>query len=139
MININYKKNIIVGEQKIIDLYENAGWSNYTKNPEVLMKAIEHSLIVITAWDKDSLVGLIRAVGDGYTILYIQDILVHSEYRRQGIGKHLMVTVLNEYSRVRQKVLMTDNQEDTVAFYQSLGFVPTETYQGIAFVQYYFE
>ncbi len=47
-----------------------------------LMEAIENSLRVITAWDKDKLVALLRIVGgDGYSIIYIQDILILEDYQ----------------------------------------------------------
>ena len=41
-----------------------------------LKNAINNSLKVLTAWDDEKLVGLIRVIGDGYTIIYIQDILI---------------------------------------------------------------
>ncbi|WP_430038931.1 GNAT family N-acetyltransferase [Peribacillus simplex] len=40
----------------------------------------------MTAWDDDKLVALIRVVGDGQTIIYIQVILVLENYQDQGIG-----------------------------------------------------
>lgn len=33
-------------------------------------------MYVLTAWSDDKLVGILRIVGDGYTIVYIQDLLV---------------------------------------------------------------
>lgn len=38
-------------------------WIAYTNDLPKLIKAIELSLMVISAWDKDKLVGLIRVVG----------------------------------------------------------------------------
>ena len=104
-----------------------------------LKYAFAHSLKVITAWDGERLVGLVRAVGDGYTIVYIQDILVSPSYQRQGIGTRLLGHLLDIYKDVRQKVLMTDNQPDTVSFYTKNGFVPVEKYGGVSFVNYTFD
>lgn len=136
MKSIIYKVDIIPQIKDLLALYSDAGWTAYTCNPELLLTAYENSLKVISAWDGNQLTGIIRAVGDGCTILYIQDIIVLSSYQRNGIGKQLMQDLLNIYPTIRQKVLMTDNQPETIAFYTSLGFVPTEKHNGIAFTNY---
>lgn len=109
-------------ETEIIDLYRAVGWSNYYENPEMLKKGFENSLCTLGAYDKDKLVGIIRVVGDGHTIIYIQDILILPEYQRQNIGTNLLKFVLDKYKDVYQKILSTDNTEKTISFYQSIGF-----------------
>lgn len=64
---------------------------------------IDNSLSVITAWENNKLIGLIRVIGDGYTIVYIQDILVHPNFQNKNIGTQLMTRILNKYKDVRQK------------------------------------
>jgi ribosomal protein S18 acetylase RimI-like enzyme len=71
-------------------LYNSVGWSSYTAQPAILNQAIINSLDVITAWQNQRLIGLIRTVGDGQTILYIQDLLVAPGFQQQGIGTKLM-------------------------------------------------
>ncbi len=62
--------------KQIMELYEDVDWSEYTKDPLRLEKAFDNSLSVLSAWSDDELMGLIRVVGDGLTIVYIQDLLV---------------------------------------------------------------
>ena len=62
-------------------------------------------------------------VGDGATIILVQDILVYPKYQRQGIGTALLKAILEKFSDVRQIQLVTDNTPKTVAFYKSLGFL----------------
>ena len=57
----------------MLALYQAVGWNMYTRDPKKLERAIAQSLSVLGAYDGDQLVGLIRAVGDGETILFIQD------------------------------------------------------------------
>ena len=61
-------------------------------------------------------------VGDGYTIVFVQDILVFRKHQREGIGRALLQEVLDRYKSVRQIELVTDNTEKTKAFYKSVGF-----------------
>lgn len=80
-----------------------------------------------TAWDGSRLAGLLRAVGDGETILYVQDLLVHTRYRRQGIGRALLERVRADFAHVRQKVLLTDAGDSrAVVFYRSQEWIPAE-------------
>jgi len=65
-------------ETQILSLYESVGWTAYTDRPYVLRKGIENSLLCLAAFEGDRLIGLIRAVGDGQTVVLIQDILVKS-------------------------------------------------------------
>lgn len=109
-------------ETEILELYTSVGWTAYTKNPDVLRKGFENSMLTLAAYDGEQFVGIIRAVGDGYTIVFVQDILVFPEHQRKGIGSALLQAVLDKYSHVRQIELATDNTEKTVAFYRSMGF-----------------
>ncbi|MBQ7123381.1 MAG: GNAT family N-acetyltransferase [Oscillospiraceae bacterium] len=114
----NYDKN------EILNLYKSVGWCSYTERPKMLEHAFEHSLKILGAHDGEKLVGIIRAVGDGYSIVFIQDILVLPEYRHKGIGKKLVETMLECYPDVYQIELATDNTEKTTAFYKACGFLP---------------
>lgn len=109
-------------ESDILPLYEAVGWTNYTKKPEMLRAAFLQSLKVLVVRVQGTVVGLIRAVGDGHSIVYIQDIIVHPKYQRCGIGTRLVQDLLNTFDHVYQIVLSTDAQEKTISFYESLGF-----------------
>ncbi len=61
-----------------------------------LQRAVAASRLVISAWEQDELIGLIRVVGDGETIAYIQDVLVKAAWQNKGIGKELMRRVLKK-------------------------------------------
>lgn len=100
-------------------------WSTCTDDPAPLDAAIAGSLRVVTAWDGGHLVGLARIVGDGLTIVYLQDILVRPAHQRRGIGRELFDRVFEPYSDVRQKVLITDDHPAQKTFYESMGFTDT--------------
>lgn len=109
-------------EQEILPLYTSVGWTAYTDAPDTLRQGFEHSLLTLAAYENGQLVGLIRTVGDGYTIVFVQDILVFPEHQRKGIGTALLQAVLDRFSHVRQMELATDDTPKTIAFYKSLGF-----------------
>lgn len=109
-------------DDEITRLYSSVGWTAYTDNLTTLRAGFNNSLLVLGAYEQDELLGIIRVVGDGATIIFIQDILVFPEHQREGIGSALLKAVLDRYSDVRQIELATDNTPNTVAFYKSMGF-----------------
>ncbi|MBR0356823.1 MAG: GNAT family N-acetyltransferase [Clostridia bacterium] len=122
-------------ETQILSLYESVGWTAYTDRPHVLRKGIENSLLCLAAFEGDRLIGLIRAVGDGQTVVLIQDILVHPGYQRQGVGTRLMKCVLERFKDVRQVQLLTDDTPKTISFYESLGFQSADRFGCKAFLR----
>ena len=109
-------------EQEILALYTSVGWTAYTDHPELLRKGFENSMLTLAAYEDEQLLGIIRTVGDGHTIVFVQDILVFPEYQRKGVGSVLLQAILDRYSHVRQIELATDNTPKTIAFYKSMGF-----------------
>jgi ribosomal protein S18 acetylase RimI-like enzyme len=128
-----YNKDIAI--EQLLNLYTDAEWTTYTKHPNVLENAVKNSLCVISVWDNDILIGLLRAIGDSYSIIYIQDILVLKSHRRMGIGKYLIQLLLEKYKDVRQIVLLTDSKEDTLAFYKNVGMKNVSELNLSAFVR----
>ena len=109
-------------EDEIVRLYSEVGWTAYTNDLQALKQGFMNSLLVLAAYENDDLLGIIRAVGDGYTVVFIQDILVYPEKQRQGVGSALLKAVIDRYAHVRQIELTTDNTPKTVSFYRSMGF-----------------
>ena len=87
-----------------------------------MRKAYDNSLCILGAYEGNELVGLIRSVGDGYTILFVQDLLVLPSHQRKGIGTRLMKALLERYAHVYQIELATDDTEKSIGFYKAMGF-----------------
>ena len=109
-------------EPEILRLYASVGWTAYTDHPEVLRQGFENSMLTLAAYKDDQLLGIIRTVGDGHTIVFVQDILVYPEHQRKGIGTALLQAILDRYYYVLQIELATDNTEKTIVFYKLMGF-----------------
>lgn len=132
---IHYVENPDVTVEDVLPLYEAVGWTNYTTKPEILKAAFENSLHIIGAFNKDEkMIGVLRGVGDGASILFIQDILVYPEYQHQGIGTKLLQQTLEKYKNVYQIQLTTDNSMKTISFYESNGFTSLTSLNCVSFI-----
>lgn len=128
---ITIKKQEIVKLEDVLHLYQAVGWTNYTHQPEMLEHALSHSLVIYLALDGDAVVGLIRLVGDGFSSVFVQDLIVLPIYQRQGIGSALMKEALKDYKDAYQVQLVTEETEKNVGFYRSMGFKILSTYNCI--------
>jgi len=132
---IHYVENPDVTVEDVLPLYEAVGWTNYTTKPEMLKASFENSLHIIGAFNKDEkMIGVLRGVGDGASILFIQDILVTPEYQHQGIGTKLLQQTLEKYKNVYQIQLATDNSMKTISFYESNGFTSLTSLNCVSFM-----
>ena len=125
---ITIKKQEIVKLEDVLHLYQAVGWTNYTHQPEMLEQALFHSLVIYVALDGDAVVGLIRLVGDGFSSVLVQDLIVLPIYQRQGIGSALMKEALENFKEAYQVQLVTEQTEKNLGFYRSLGFETLSTY-----------
>ena len=112
----------------VVALYNSVGWSAYTTGDQVdkLQDAIQNSTYVVTAWHGEKLIGLARCLSDDVSIFYLQDILVHPDHQRQGVGRMMLEDCLERFADVRMKVLLTDDEAEQKAFYESLGYRNTK-------------
>lgn len=125
---ITVRKQELVNINDVLHLYQAVGWTNYTNQPQMLEQALSHSLAIYLALDGDAVVGLVRLVGDGFSSIFVQDLIVLPSYQRQGIGSALMRKALEDFKDAYQVQLVTEQTEKTLGFYRSLGFETLSTY-----------
>ena len=84
--------------------------------------AIANSHPIISAWDDQELIGFARATSDGIYRAMVWDVVIHPDYRGQGLGRQLVQTLLAHphMNRVERIYLTTTHQQ---SFYEHIGFV----------------
>ena len=126
MIKITKERSVSIDD--VLHLYQAVGWTNYTNQPQMLSQSLTHSLAIYLARDGEKIVGLVRLVGDGFSSVFVQDLIVLPSYQRQGIGSNLMKEALADYKDAYQIQLATELTEKNLGFYRSLGFETLSTY-----------
>ena len=112
---------------RVKEIYEAEGWTAYLHDDEKLINAFDNSLYTLGAFEADTLIGLVRCVGDGAHIVLVQDLIVDRAYQKQGIGTCLFKTVWDKYSDVRMFQVNTDLEDEVDNhFYQSFGMKKLE-------------
>lgn len=122
--------NIIYNDEKkdlpfdqLQKLFILVGWSDEGTLPDELIAGFMcpwiHSTLVISAWDKDRLVGAVRVLSDTIFRSVIYDLLVDPEYQGHGIGSELVLRCFNHFPGSGWLVC---TEGKTPYFYKKLGF-----------------
>ena len=77
-------------------MFLSVGWVS-DQYPQRLYKALMHSSTVLTVWDGDRLIGLIRVLDDSEMLAQIHYVLVHPDYQGQGIAGELLERIKEKY------------------------------------------
>jgi len=104
-------------------------WFKYSERQ--MQMAIEGSEYLIAAMDGDKTVGAARLVSDGGCYGIIADVIVNPEYRGEGIGKHMVCSII-EYvkSTLEEGEIYGLNLQAAYgreSFYEQMGFVARPT------------
>ena len=106
--------------QQVADLFLSVRWA-VGKYSDRLYKALMNSSRVISAWDGDNLVGLIRVMDDSDLVCFINYVLVHPDYQGHGIAGYLLEMVKAAYkSYLYINVMIGDSKN--APFYEKHGF-----------------
>ncbi|MBQ8202352.1 MAG: GNAT family N-acetyltransferase [Clostridia bacterium] len=82
-----------------------------------------NSTFHLCACDGERLVGYAEIISNGVTDAYIQDVMVHPDYQRQGIGTQLMERILARLTADGVYMVSVIYGEDALRpFYELFGF-----------------
>jgi len=110
--------------EQLHTLFYRAGWSKSEADidPEMLkyfnMPFINSSL-VISAWDGEKLVGVVRVLSDKIVRSVIYDLVVLPEYRNHGIGKELVKRCIHHFPSTEWLV---QTEKHIAVYYERIGF-----------------
>lgn len=118
--SIKYTFEKIFTQNQVQQLFLSVNWisGNY---PERLYKALKNSSTVITAWEKEKLVGLARVIDDGELTAFIHYVLVNPEYQGKGIAGTMVNMIKEKYKDFLYINIMPEESKNA-AFYEKFGF-----------------
>jgi N-acetylglutamate synthase-like GNAT family acetyltransferase len=117
---IAYKLDTIPDTDLIIELYNSSGINRPTTDKERITKMYSNSNLIVTAWDKNKLVGISRSLTDFCYCCYLSDLAVRKEYHKHGIGKKL-IALTKEYIGDHTMLLLL-SAETAMDYYPKVGF-----------------
>src|SRR6476646_2238082 len=108
---------------QFVSLFESTGWNaTYRATPKDLAEAIHRSWCVVSAYHQNRLIGFGRVVSDGVLYAMIYDVIVHPEYRRQGVGSEVLNRLIAHCSDASIREVQLFSAKGKQSFYERHGF-----------------
>ena len=125
---LKYAEEKIFTQEQVQQLFLSINWvsGNY---PKRLCKALMNSSTVLTVWDGDFLVGLIRVLDDTEMLAQIHYVLVRPDYQRKEIASKMIGYIKEKYKDFMYLEVMPEDKNNML-FYKKNGFTLMEN--GIA-------
>jgi len=117
---ITYKFDVTPTADQIIELYNNAGIPRPTNDRDRIAKMYENSNLVISAWDNDKLVGVVRAITDFVWYTFLADLAVNPECKASGIGRKLIELTKEKVGEQTAIILLS--VPTAMEYYPKVGF-----------------
>ncbi|MFZ4438517.1 MAG: GNAT family N-acetyltransferase [Syntrophales bacterium] len=82
--------------RQIVGLYRAQGWRQASDDdsPLWIQRLVAGSHCFVVALEGEEIMGMGRAISDGISDAYIQDVTVRSNRRNEGIGSKILLTIL---------------------------------------------
>src|ERR1700733_3750979 len=77
-----YRDTIDFDFEQFVKLHRSVDWAN-DRTQEKIQKMIDHTSLIITAWDGQKLIGMARVLTDYTYRAIIHDVIVEEAYRGQ--------------------------------------------------------
>lgn len=117
--NFEYKYNVEINKEKLIELFTSVGWKT-AEYPNRLYNAIKNSEYVVSVWLEEELVGLISAISDGAINVFVTYLLVKPKYQKSGLGSIMMNDFCKKFKGYGRRILTTELDKEK--FYNKFGF-----------------
>lgn len=107
----------------LVELYLEAGWVAPDEDCQFIRRVTSGSTVFIAVYDRERIIGMGRAISDGVSDAYIQDVAVLKAYRHQGIGGEIVRRIVAALEAKKIDWIALVGEPGTERFYRSLGFV----------------
>lgn len=111
----------------IVGLYRQAGWwPDPGEDYELLARLVRQSHCFVAAMVDGRMIGMGRAISDGVSDAYVQDVVVDSAWRGSGVGSRIIRCILERLQADGIGWIALIAERGSSPFYSRFGFQEME-------------
>ena len=110
-------------QSQLLNLYRKEWWSK-NRTPEDVNIILQHSSLLFAYIQEESarLIGFARVLSDFYKYAYIYDVIIEPSYRKLGLGKKMIDSILQHPQLNCLKNIELTCLHEMAPFYEKFGF-----------------
>ncbi len=124
MNEIEYKTNVPLETEQIIELYKNCGLPRPIDDEARIAEMFVNSNLTVSAWFGEELIGISRSLTDFVWCCYLADLAVRKDFQKAGVGRKL-VEITREKVSEKSMVLLLSVPE-ALSYYPKIGMEKVE-------------
>lgn len=134
-IKIKYKTVRSAPRGEIIELYKQGGWwKDSSRERKTVPAIIKNSFcFMIAVANNKKIVGMGRVISDGVSDGYVQDVVVHKDFRGLGIGRVLIKKLTGFCVKKKLSWIGLISEPGKERFYTQLGYRQMHKYTSMLF------
>jgi len=117
---ISYRTNFVPEVHQIIEVYTSSGINRPITDKTRIEAMYANSNLVVSAWDREKLIGISRSLTDFCYACYLSDLAVRQEYQHLGIGRKLISLTKDKIGP--QTMLLLLSAPAAMEYYPKVGF-----------------
>ncbi len=108
-----------INPEELRRLLLQTSWAN-DRSPLDIQQMLDRSQIMLGVWHEDQLIAFSRVITDDLYRALIDDVVVDSAYRQQGVAAEMLERILKRTQHV--EIVMLDCDSNLAGFYSKFGF-----------------
>ncbi len=121
---IQFKINAKVTAEAVVEVFKSSGINRPVDDVMRIKRMLDHSNLIVSAWDGIVLIGIARSLTDFNYCCYLSDLAVKKEYQKSGIGKSLIE--ITQETIGEQTMLLLLSADAALDYYPKIGFEKVE-------------
>jgi ribosomal protein S18 acetylase RimI-like enzyme len=132
---VRYQVVTQIPTEEVVDLYQEGGWWREDASwRSAIPGMVKGSFCFMVARDREGrALGMARAISDGFSDAYVQDVVVRRSARGQGIGRELVRRVTGYCVDKGISWIGLVAEPGSQAFYEALGYRAMQGHQPMLF------
>ena len=113
-----------INPEVLQSLFLQTEWAK-KRSPVEIQQMLDNSQLTLGVWDDERLIGFARVVTDDIYRAWIEDVVVTVDYRKQGVGSHMILKLLKRLQHI--EIIALECSPNLATFYEKHGFKAKDT------------
>ncbi len=113
-----------INPEQLKALFAQTPWAK-AREPLDIQRMLDRSQLTLGVWDEDRLIGFARVITDDRYRALVDDVVVDSAHRKQGVASAMLDKLLKRLQHIEE--IMLDCAPALEGFYGKFGFKPKDS------------